>query len=180
MFGHTHEAIALERDVTAVIIPAGEELLLREGTPGFITQSLGGSFTIYIEGNLFRIAGADADAIGKEPVPPPEVPENATDADNNARLLEKLKDVPDAQRTARFQCLLVYLRHADDPVPLICQGSWEGRILHAAEGENGFGYDPLFFVEQQGCSSAQLPPELKNQISHRGQALRELVAKLQG
>ena len=81
MFGHTNEAVTLERDVKATIIPAGDELLLRQGTSGFITQSLGGSFTVYIEGNLFRIAGADADALGKEPEPPPDVPDNPTDAD---------------------------------------------------------------------------------------------------
>jgi probable FeS assembly SUF system protein SufT len=81
MFGHTNEPFSLSRDVKAVIIPAGEELRLREGTSGFITQALGGSFTVYVEGNLFRIAGADADALGKEPVPAPEIPENATDSD---------------------------------------------------------------------------------------------------
>jgi len=81
MFGHTNEAVTLERDVKATIIPAGDELLLRQGTSGFITQSLGGSFTVYIEGNLFRIAGADADALGKDSEPPPDVPENPTDAD---------------------------------------------------------------------------------------------------
>jgi probable FeS assembly SUF system protein SufT len=81
MFGNTNEAITLERDVNATIIPAGESLTLREGTSGFITQALGGSFTVYIEGNLFRIAGADADALGKEPVPPPAIPENASDKD---------------------------------------------------------------------------------------------------
>ena len=81
MFGHTNEAVTLERDVKATIIPAGDELLLRQGTSGFITQSLGGSFTVYIEGNLFRIAGADADALGKQPEPPPDVPDNPTDAD---------------------------------------------------------------------------------------------------
>ena len=81
MFGNTNEAITLERDVVATIIPAGESLTLREGTSGFITQALGGSFTIYIEGNLFRGAGADADALGKEPVPPPAIPDNASDKD---------------------------------------------------------------------------------------------------
>lgn len=81
MFGHTNEPVTLSRDVNAVVIPAGESLTLREGTSGFITQALGGSFTVYVEGNLFRIAGADADAIGKDPVPPPAIPENATDAD---------------------------------------------------------------------------------------------------
>ncbi len=90
MFGHTNEPFSLSRDVTAVIIPAGEELLLREGTSGFITQALGGSFTVYVEGNLFRVSGNDADALGKEPVKPPEVPENPTDADIEAVIWEQL------------------------------------------------------------------------------------------
>ena len=97
MFGHTNEAFTLQRDVKAVIIPAGEELLLREGTPGFITQSLGGSFTIYIEGNLFRIAGVDADALGKEPLPPPAVPENASDADIEEVVWAQLKTCYDPE-----------------------------------------------------------------------------------
>ncbi len=91
MFGHTNEPFSLSRDVKAVIIPAGEELRLREGTSGFITQALGGSFTVYVEGNLFRIAGADADALGKEPVPAPEIPENASDADIEAVIWKQLK-----------------------------------------------------------------------------------------
>ena len=90
MFGHTNEPFSLTRDVKAVIIPAGEELRLREGTSGFITQALGGSFTVYVEGNLFRIAGADADALGKEPVPAPEIPENATDSDIEAVIWKQL------------------------------------------------------------------------------------------
>jgi len=97
MFGHTNEPFALHRDVTAVIIPAGEELLLREGTTGFITQSLGGSFTVYVEGNLFRIAGADADALGLEPVPPPAVPDNATDEDIEAVVWAQLKTCYDPE-----------------------------------------------------------------------------------
>lgn len=104
----------------------------------------------------------------------------ASDADNNARLLAALEDVPEQRRTARFQCLMVYLRHALDPTPLICQGTWEGRILEAPRGSGGFGYDPLFFVPEQGCTSAELTPELKNRLSHRGQALRRLVAALHG
>jgi len=102
----------------------------------------------------------------------------ASDADNNARLLEALADVPDEQRTARFQCLMVYMRHEKDPTPIICQGTWEGRILREPQGENGFGYDPLFFVPEKGCSAAELPAEVKNTLSHRGQALRCLVEKL--
>jgi probable FeS assembly SUF system protein SufT len=97
MFGHTHEPVTLARDVKAVIIPAGEAITLREGTTGFITQALGGSFTVYVEGNLFRIAGADADALGKEPVPPPEVPENASDADIEAVIWQQLKTCYDPE-----------------------------------------------------------------------------------
>ncbi len=102
----------------------------------------------------------------------------ATDQANNELLLERLKDVPEAGRSARFQCLLVYLRHPADPTPLICQGTWEGQVLFQPQGENGFGYDPLFFVPDHHCSSAELRPEVKNRLSHRGCALRELLAKL--
>ena len=97
MFGHTNEPVVLARDVRAVIIPAGEELQLRAGTAGFITQALGGSFTVYIEGNLFRIAGADADALGKEPTPPPEVPDNPTDSDIEAVIWNQLKTCYDPE-----------------------------------------------------------------------------------
>lgn len=100
------------------------------------------------------------------------------DQDNNTKLLEALKDVPEAERTARFQCVMVYMRHAEDPTPIICQGSWEGQILTALQGDNGFGYDPLFLVPDEGCTSAELSPEQKNRLSHRGQALRKLLAAL--
>lgn len=97
MFGHTNEPFSLSRDVTAVIIPAGEELKLREGTRGFITQALGGSFTVYVEGNLFRVSGKDADALGKDPVTPPSVPEDATDADIEAIVWQQLGTVYDPE-----------------------------------------------------------------------------------
>jgi XTP/dITP diphosphohydrolase len=102
----------------------------------------------------------------------------ASDQANLEKLLADLHDVPDAKRTARFQCLLVYMRHANDPTPLICQGTWEGRILAAPRGENGFGYDPVFFVPTHDCSSAELPADVKNSLSHRGQALRLLADAL--
>lgn len=101
------------------------------------------------------------------------------DAANNAKLLADLQDVPESQRTARFYCCIVYLRHADDQLPVIAEASWEGRILFAASGVNGFGYDPLFYVPTHDCSSAELPAEEKNRISHRGQALRKLHALLE-
>jgi len=103
----------------------------------------------------------------------------AGDQANLEKLLEALKDVPEARRIARFQCLLVYLRHAGDPTPLICQGTWEGRILFEPRGDNGFGYDPVFYVPTHDCASAELSPAVKNSLSHRGQALRKLVATLQ-
>jgi len=102
----------------------------------------------------------------------------AGDAANNAKLLESLAGVPAAERSARFQCLLVLVRHPLDPVPLICQGSWEGVILDRSRGSNGFGYDPLFYIPALGCCSAELAPEQKNRLSHRGQAVAELVRKL--
>ena len=92
------------------------------------------------------------------------------DAANNAKLLQALADVHEEQRSARFQCVLVYMRHALDPMPLVCQASWEGHILLTPRGDNGFGYDPLFYVPKYQCSSAELPPGVKNRISHRARA----------
>jgi XTP/dITP diphosphohydrolase len=102
----------------------------------------------------------------------------ANDAENNAKLLRELKGIPDIERTARFRCVMVFLRHAQDPSPLIGQGVWEGVILREPRGEQGFGYDPLFFVPEKGRASAELTPAEKNSLSHRGKALRELVAQL--
>lgn len=102
----------------------------------------------------------------------------ASDRNNLQKLLDELKDVPETKRSARFQCLIVYLRHEKDPTPLIYQGTWEGRILPEPRGTSGFGYDPIFFVPEKDCTSAELSPEEKNQLSHRGQALRQLVAAL--
>jgi XTP/dITP diphosphohydrolase len=85
--------------------------------------------------------------------------------------------VPRAQRSARFQCVVVLHRFPKDPMPIVCQGTWEGLILEQPSGANGFGYDPLFFVPTHHCSSAELDPEVKNALSHRGQALRQLVAR---
>jgi XTP/dITP diphosphohydrolase len=98
-----------------------------------------------------------------------------SDLANNAKLLRELNDVPEEKRTARFQCVIVYMRHSKDPMPLICQGTWEGRILFEESGTNGFGYDPLFYVPTHNCASADLEPEVKNQLSHRGQAIRQLL-----
>ena len=104
--------------------------------------------------------------------------EGATDEKNLLKLLGALKDVPEEKRTARFQCVLVYMRHAEDPTPIICQGTWEGIIITKPQGENGFGYDPIFYVPEYDCTSAQLSSEQKNKLSHRGIALKALVDKL--
>lgn len=98
---------------------------------------------------------------------------------NITKLLHALHGVPDAQRNARFICVLVYMANAGDPCPVIAQGCWEGRILGKPSGSGGFGYDPVFWVPSEDCSAAELAPERKNAISHRGQALRELTAILQ-
>ncbi len=99
---------------------------------------------------------------------------NATDAENLHKLLDALAGVGEAERTARFHCAVVYLRYADDPMPIIGQGTWEGRILFAPRGNQGFGYDPVFWVPTHGCSAAELDPETKNRLSHRGQAFQRL------
>ena len=103
---------------------------------------------------------------------------DANDAKNNQKLLERLHDVSDEQRSARFQCVLVYMRHPLDPTPLICQGTWEGRILTEPQGANGFGYDPLFLDPTTGLSSAELSKAEKNTRSHRAKALQGLLAQL--
>ncbi|QEY57914.1 RdgB/HAM1 family non-canonical purine NTP pyrophosphatase [Pseudomonas sp. C27(2019)] len=100
------------------------------------------------------------------------------DAGNNQKLLNTLQGVPDAQRGAQFICVLALLQHANDPLPIICEGRWHGRILHAPAGEHGFGYDPLFYVAEQDCSSAQLPSAIKNQLSHRARAMQLLKQQL--
>lgn len=104
--------------------------------------------------------------------------ENASDQDNIDLLLSKLEGIGSEHRCARFQCVLVYMRHDLDPTPVICQGTWEGVISDSVQGENGFGYDPIFWVESEQCSSAQLSKQRKNELSHRGQALAMLVERL--
>lgn len=96
----------------------------------------------------------------------------ASDRDNLQKLLAELHDVPEARRTARYQCLIVFLRHAHDPTPIICQGTWEGLIARTPRGEHGFGYDPIFCLPSLGKTAAEIDPDLKNRLSHRGQALR--------
>ena len=126
-------------------------------------------------------SGLAVDALGGAPgIYSARYAGGAGDAANNAKLLEALRDVPDAERGAQFICALALLRHAEDPIPLICEGAWEGRILHAASGEHGFGYDPLFWVDEENASAAEMGATRKNQISHRARAMHALVEQLRG
>ena len=102
----------------------------------------------------------------------------ANDQLNNEKLLKELAGVPGEKRTARYHAVLAFMRHADDPTPLLCHGIWEGVILTAPRGDNGFGYDPLFLVPSHQCASAELDKAEKNRISHRGQAMQQLLEKL--
>ncbi|MCP3868775.1 MAG: RdgB/HAM1 family non-canonical purine NTP pyrophosphatase [Gammaproteobacteria bacterium] len=102
----------------------------------------------------------------------------SSDEDNNQHLLKLMRSVPREERSARFQCVMVFMRHEKDPTPVICQGTWEGSLLTKPRGDRGFGYDPLFLLAEQGCTSAQLPSDQKNRLSHRGQALRQLLSIL--
>ena len=100
----------------------------------------------------------------------------ASDEQNLQKLLADMQAVPTAQRSCRFVCVIAYLQRAHDPLPLIATGIWEGMLLEAPRGANGFGYDPIFYVRDHGCASAELDPAIKNRISHRGQALNALLA----
>jgi len=104
----------------------------------------------------------------------------ASDADNNARLLEALREVPAHRRGARYVCVLAFVRQADDPVPVLAQGEWRGTLLTAPRGAAGFGYDPLFWVEAHGKTAAELPAALKNRLSHRARAAAALAQALRG
>ncbi|WP_255350555.1 RdgB/HAM1 family non-canonical purine NTP pyrophosphatase [Luteimonas sp. FCS-9] len=126
---------------------------------GLIVDALGGAPGLYSA----RYAGTPTD-----------------DAANNAKLLESLRDVPEDRRTARFYAVIVVLRQADDPQPLIAEGAWEGRILDAPRGHHGFGYNPVFLDPAHGLTAAEMPPELKNRLSHRARALLALRQRLTG
>lgn len=124
---------------------------------GLAVDALGGAPGIYSA----RFAGADA-----------------SDQQNLDKLLVELQDVPDGERQAQFHCVLVYMRHADDPTPLVCHGSWQGTIARAPAGSGGFGYDPIFNVPEAGKTAAELTADEKRAASHRGQALKLLLEAL--
>lgn len=121
-------------------------------------------------------SGLEVDALqGRPGIHSARYAGDAGDEANNQRLLRELEGLPHEQRSARFQCLIVFMRHEEDPTPVICQGTWEGFILEAPRGDNGFGYDPLFYVPDHDCASAQLPSQVKNRISHRARAMQALL-----
>ncbi|MET1080409.1 MAG: RdgB/HAM1 family non-canonical purine NTP pyrophosphatase [Pseudomonas sp.] len=124
-------------------------------------------------------SGLAVDALGGAPgIYSARYADGQGDAANNAKLLQALQGVPDAQRGAQFVCALALVRHADDPLPILCEGLWQGRILHQAQGAQGFGYDPLFWVPERNCSSAELAPAQKNLLSHRARAMQLLRQRL--
>lgn len=124
-------------------------------------------------------SGLAVDALGGAPgIYSARYAEGRGDAANNAKLLKALENTPEAERGAQFVSVLALVRHADDPLPIVCEGIWEGRILFEARGEHGFGYDPLFWVPERDCSSAELAPEEKNRISHRARAMAILRERL--
>lgn len=125
---------------------------------GLVVPALGGAPGIYSS----RYAGTECD-----------------DAANNEKLLKSMDGLAGADRVAWFQCVIVLVRHVTDPVPLIASGRWIGRIATTARGTNGFGYDPLFWLPEQGCTCAELSSDAKGRLSHRGQASRQLLALLE-
>lgn len=124
---------------------------------GLCVDALGGAPGLYSA----RYAGSDGDAQA-----------------NILKLLDALEQIPEDHRQAHFHCTLALLRHPADPAPLLCEGRWHGRILHEPRGEDGFGYDPVFFDDATGCSAAELSREEKAAVSHRGQAIRQLLTML--
>ena len=125
-------------------------------------------------------SGIEVDALGGAPgvYSARFAGERASDSENVSKMLSQLVDVPSEERQARFRCLMVYLRQADDPAPLICEGIWSGCITASLSGENGFGYDPVFWVPEENCTAAELSSARKNMLSHRARALRLLVDRL--
>jgi XTP/dITP diphosphohydrolase len=105
--------------------------------------------------------------------------ENAGDKANKEKLLQLMADVPADQRSARYQTVIVYMRHGNDPTPIICQGTWEGLIATESRGDQGFGYDPIFYVTETNCHAAELDKVTKNRLSHRGKAIANLLQQLQ-
>lgn len=177
------QALLTPRGFTVRLVSDFSRDEVEETAPTFVENALLKARHAARVSGLAAIAddsGLEVDALGGAPgvYSARYAGEPSDDAANNAKLLAALKHLPAEQRSARFVSALVWLRHAEDPVPLLAVGTWPGRILEAPQGANGFGYDPLFWVEAQGRSSAELAPALKNRISHRARAMRALLRQL--
>jgi len=181
------------REIAALLAPYGFELLSQGALGIEAVPEIGSTF---LENALLKArnaafaaqmpaladdSGIEVDALGGRPGvwSARFAGEGANDAANLARLLEELEGVPEARRTARYQCVIVWVRTGDDPAPLIGRGTWEGRIALTPRGSGGFGYDPVFVPTGEERTAAELPADEKNAVSHRGQALRALVAALE-
>lgn len=181
-----------QREFAALLAPLGIELVLQAALGIAPAEETGTTFEANAllkarhaaaQARLPALAddsGLEVDALGGRPgvYSARYAGLAASDQDNNALLARELAGVPEPQRTARYRCVLALVKSADDPAPLLAEGSWEGHIALAPAGSGGFGYDPWFIPEGRALSSAQLAPELKNALSHRGKALRTLVARL--
>ncbi|MCP1675358.1 XTP/dITP diphosphohydrolase [Natronocella acetinitrilica] len=180
------------REVAAVLLPTGLQVIPQSDFLVPAAEETGMSF---VENAIIKArnacqhtrlpaiaddSGLEVDALEGEPgiYSARYAGPDASDENNNDLLLAELSGLPAAERSGRYQCVIVYMRHAADPTPLICQASWEGRILEQPRGRSGFGYDPLFWLPDQDCSVAELPEDLKNRLSHRGRALKALVQQL--
>jgi XTP/dITP diphosphohydrolase len=154
-----------------------------ESAPSFVENALLKARYAALVSGLPAIAddsGIEVDALGGAPGVHSArfAGDQATDSANNQKLLRELKGVPDEKRGARYICVMVYLRHPEDPTPIIAQAMWRGTILHNPRGNGGFGYDPLFYVADQKASAAELDAVVKNKISHRGKAAKHLYSLL--
>jgi XTP/dITP diphosphohydrolase len=180
------------RELAAILAPLGHELVAQSSL-GIETPPETG--TTFVENALLKAryaagksglpaladdSGIEVDALDGRPgvYSARYAGEGASDRDNLEKMLAELRDVPAERRTARYQCVIVLARRANDPAPLVAQGSWEGRILDAPRGTGGFGYDPIFQPAGLGVTAAELTPAEKNARSHRGQALRALASQL--
>jgi len=180
------------RELRAILAPWQVEVLPLSDFTGSAAEETGHSF---VENAILKArfaaaaaglpaiaddSGLEVDALGGAPGirSARYAGEGAGDAANNARLLRELQEVPDPARTARYRCAVAYLRYPGDPAPIVCEASWEGRIASAPRGSGGFGYDPLFVVAGTDRTAAEFEAGEKNGVSHRGKALRALVARL--
>jgi len=184
--GKLREFSQLLRDMNTEVIPQSAFNLIEAEETGltFVENAIIKARHACLKTGLPAIAddsGIEVDALNGEPgiYSARYSGPNATAQKNCDALLNALINTPEAKRTARYQCVIVFMRHAKDPTPIICQADWQGHILAEPKGDGGFGYDPLFWVEQHQCTAAELSPEQKHAISHRGKAIRQFITLFQ-